>query len=255
MKITIDTNANKLILDTEDETKHFPLYSKEAFEIISREWIKVGWNQKYQYSFSWMGRPIIQLPEDMVRTQEVIYKIKPDVLVETGIAHGGSLIFYASLFKAIGKGRVIGVDIEIREHNRNAIQEHELYSYITMLEGSSVSVDIVGQVNDQINKDETVLVILDSNHSKNHVFNELEAYCDLVTVGSYIVATDGIMFDLHDVPRGDISWGKDNPVEAVNDFLKGHPEFVLEQPEWPFNEGNLDKNLTHWPSAWLKRIE
>ena len=255
MKLVIDTDTSELTIESVDEKRAIPLYSKEAFDLISREWIRVGWNQKYQYTFSWMGRPIIQLPEDMVRTQEVIYELKPDVLVETGIAHGGSLIFYASLFKAMGKGRVIGVDIEIRQHNRSAIEEHELYSYIDMLEGSSSDVTILDDVKNRIKKDEVVMVILDSNHTKQHVLEELEAYCEIVSVGSYIVATDGIMFDLHDVPRGDASWGTDNPVEAVKEFLSNHPDYVLEQPAWQFNESELDKNLTHWPSAWLKRIK
>ena len=130
MKIILDTDSSELTVESVDGKRVMQLYSKEAFELISREWVRVGWNQKYQYTFSWMGRPIIQLPEDMLRTQEVLYKLRPDVLVETGIAHGGSLIFYASLFKAMGKGRVIGVDIEIRGHNRVAIEEHELCSYI-----------------------------------------------------------------------------------------------------------------------------
>lgn len=255
MKIIIDTDTAELTLDTSNGSQSIPLYSKDAFEALSREWIRLGWNQKYQYTFSWMGRPIIQLPEDMVRTQEVIYEIKPDVIIETGIAHGGSLIFYASLLKAIGRGRIIGVDIEIREHNRIAIEEHELFSYIDMFEGSSVSAEIVSQIKSQINQNEIIMVILDSNHTKAHVLAELEAYCNFVTPGSYIVATDGIMYDLHDVPRGDKSWLKDNPVEAVREFLANHPEFVLEQPAWRFNESKLEKNLTHWPNAWLKRIE
>ena len=175
---------------------------REAFQIISEIWLKVGWNEKYVYTFSWFGRPIIQLPEDIVRIQEVIYRVKPDVIIETGIAHGGSLIFYASLCKAMGCGRVIGVDIEIRPHNRAAIEAHELASYITLLEGNSTNPEIVSSVKSRIQPGESVLVILDSNHTKAHVLHELDAYHDLVSLGSYIVATDGSMRDLHDVPRG-----------------------------------------------------
>jgi cephalosporin hydroxylase len=254
MKITINTDNNELLIDSNSEKKSLSLYSKEAFEVISREWIRIGWNQKYPYTFSWMGRPIIQLPEDMIRTQEVIYRLKPDVIIETGIAHGGSLIFYSSICKAIGKGKVIGIDIDIRNHNRVAIEEHEMYQYITMLEGSSVSQEIVDKVYAQIQKDDVVMMILDSNHSKAHVLAELEAYCDLIKPGSYIVATDGVMFDVNDVPRADKSWISDNPIEAVKEFLQTHNEFRLEQPNWPFNESSLDKNITHWPSAWLKRL-
>ncbi len=127
MKLTIDTDTKRLVQESDGRREEFALYSKEAFELISHQWLKVGWNQKYPYTFSWMGRPIIQLPEDMIRAQEAVYRVKPDVLIETGVAHGGSLIFYASLFKAMGKGRVIGVDIEIRSHNRKAIEGHELF--------------------------------------------------------------------------------------------------------------------------------
>jgi cephalosporin hydroxylase len=126
MKLMIDTTAQTLVQDTGTEQHTIPLHSKAAFELLSQLWVQVGWSQKYSYTFSWMGRPIIQLPEDLVRVQEVIYQIKPDVIVETGVAHGGSLIFYASLCKALQKGRVIGVDIEIRPHNRAAIEQHIL---------------------------------------------------------------------------------------------------------------------------------
>ena len=192
----------------------------------------------------------------MIRVQEAIFQVKPDVIVETGIAHGGSLIFSASLLKAMSiEGRVIGVDIEIRPHNRKAIEEHFLFPQITLIEGDSASKEIVGQVKSHIKKVDKVLVILDSNHSRRHVLAELEAYCDLVTPDSYIVATDGIMQDLTDVPRGSGDWQQDNPVSAVHDFLANHSEFVLEQPKWLFNESQLDKNVnTHYPDAWLRRV-
>ncbi len=201
-----------------------------------------------------MGRPVIQLPEDMIRIQEVLYRVKPDVVIETGVAHGGSLIFYASLFKAMGKGRVIGVDIEIRPHNRKAIEAHELKPYIELIEGSSIHPSTVSAVKGMVKANERCLVILDSNHTRDHVRAELEAYHDLVAQGSYIVATDGSMRDLHDVPRGNPEWVKDNPCEAAADFLKTHKDFVLEQPAWPFNESSLTQNLTHWPDAYLRRV-
>lgn len=253
MKLTLDTDAGTLTIEEKKEKYSLPLYSKEAFEIISRQWVRVGWNQKYQYSFSWMGRPIIQLPEDMLRTQEVIFSLQPDVIIETGVAHGGSLIFYSSLCKAIDKGRVIGVDIEIRPHNRQAIEAHPLSDRITLIEGSSVDPNIIEQVYSLIKPNETILVILDSNHSYQHVMAELIAYSPLVTSGSYIIATDGIMLDLADVPRGQENWDKDNPAEAALDFAISNPEFTIEQPSWPFNESDLTNNITHWPHAWLKR--
>ena len=254
MKILIDTVEKILTLEDEGKIRKLELYSKEAFQHISKLWVQVGWNEKYPYTFSWMGRPIIQLPEDMVRMQEVIFKIQPDVIIETGVAHGGSLIFYASLCKAIGKGRVIGIDIEIRPHNRAAIESHPMNDRISLVEGSSTSAEIVSIVRSQISANEKVLVILDSNHTYNHVAEELRLYSGMVTVGSYIVATDGIMSELADVPRGLPEWKIDNPTRAAKDFADQNPDFKLEQPEWPFNESKLDQNITHWPGAWLKRI-
>jgi cephalosporin hydroxylase len=250
----IDTDAKSVTLEDAGGTRTLNLYSREAFELISRQWLKVGWNQKYPYTFSWLGRPIIQLPEDMIRAQEVIYRVKPDVIVETGVAHGGSLIFYASLCKVMEKGRVIGVDIEIRPHNRKAIEAHELASFITLVEGSSIEKNVVSRVKSLVKPGETVLVILDSNHTRQHVLAELEAYHEVVSPGSYIVATDGSMKDLHDVPRGKSEWIHDNPTAAALEFAGRHAEFVLEQPPWPFNESELRENITHWPGAWLRRI-
>lgn len=254
MKFEINEELGTLTLDEHGHVRTLPLYGEQAFSHIARLWLKLNWNQKYTYTFSWMGRPIIQLPDDMVRTQEVIYRVKPDVIIETGVAHGGSLVFYASLCKAMSKGRVIGVDIEIRPHNRRAIEEHELFPLITLIEGSSTDPAIVDCVSSLIQPGESTLVLLDSNHSYQHVMNELIAYHRLVTPGSYIVATDGIMQDLTDVPRGNPSWDRDNPARAARDFAAAHPEFVLEQPPWPFNESTLRDNITHWPDAWLRRL-
>ena len=253
MKLTIDSDAKTLTIEEKGSVRTIELYSKEAFERLSRQWVRVGWNQKYQYTFSWLGRPVIQLPEDMIRAQEVIFNVKPDVIIETGVAYGGSLVFYAGLCKIIGNGRVIGVDIEIRPHNRKEIEGHPLYRYITLIEGSSTDPKIVAQVKGLIKQDESVMVLLDSNHTKQHVLEELKAYSGLVSPGSYIVATDGIMKDLDDVPRGNPGWKSDNPMDAAVEFAREHPEFILEQPSWPFNESFLSENITHWPCAWLKK--
>jgi cephalosporin hydroxylase len=254
MRITIDTDKKELLLDGATGKRALDLYGKEAFELISDIWLKTSWNQKYSYTFTWMGRPIIQHPEDLVRLQEVIYTVKPDIIIETGVAHGGSLILSASLMKAMGKGRsVVGVDIEIRSHNRKAIEAHELAPMIRLVEGNSVAPEIVARAAEEIRPGDTVLVILDSNHTRAHVAAELEAYHHLVTPGSYIVATDGIMRDVHDVPRGTPEWKTDNPAQAALDFAASHPEFVIETPAWKFNESELDKNITGWPESWLKR--
>lgn len=254
MKLTLDTDARTLVIHDGSRSKTLDLYSREAFEALSHQWVRVGWNQKYVYTFSWMGRPVIQLPEDMIRMQEVIFRIKPDVIIETGVAHGGSLIFYSSLCKAMDKGRIVGIDIEIRKHNRAAIEAHPLSDRIALIEGSSTAPDIVAKVKALVKPDDTVLVILDSNHTYAHVLAELEAYAGLVTPGSYIVATDGVMMDVADVPRAGANWATDNPTFAARDFAAKHPEFVIEQPPWPFNESELRENITHWPGAWLKRL-
>lgn len=253
MNVIINLTQKIMTVQTDGAEQTLPLYSKRAFELLSDLWVKVGWDQKYTYTFTWLGRPIIQLPEDMIRAQEVIYRVQPDVIIETGVAHGGSLVYYASLCKIIGKGRVIGVDIEIRPHNRRAIEAHLLFPLVTLMEGDSVASETVRRVKSLVKPGETVMVFLDSCHTKQHALAELEAYHDLVTPDSYIVATDGIMKDLYDVPSGKPEWAWDNPAAAAAEFVAKHPEFEFEQPAWPFNESELSVNVTHWPGAWLRR--
>lgn len=250
MRVNIDTEKKLLEVDGAS----LNLYSDEAYRVLSDLWVKVGWNQKYSYTFSWLGVPVIQLPEDLVRYQEAVFSLKPDVIIETGVAHGGSAVLSASLCKLIGKGRVIAVDIEIRPHNRKRIEEHPLSDLITLIEGSSTAPHIVEQVRSLIKPGETVMVVLDSDHSYKHVKDELEAYAPMVTKGSWIVATDGVMRDLEDVPRGKVGWGSDNPANAANDFVKANAGYKIEEPNWPFNESTLSGNITHWPDAWLRRI-
>jgi cephalosporin hydroxylase len=253
MKLTIDTTSRTLTVDTAGAPRILDLYTAEAFEALSREWVRLGWQLKYSYGFTWFGRPVIQLPEDLIRLQEALYAVAPDVIVETGVAHGGSLIFHASLCKALGRGRVVGVDIDIRKHNRAAIEQHALAPFITLLEGSSTSPAIVDAVRAQVRHGERVLVILDSNHSRDHVRAELEAYAPLVSPGSYLVAADGIMRDLTDVPGGHRDWRWDNPAVAVADFLQAHPEFELSPPRRGFDESSTPNDVTYWPDGWLRR--
>jgi cephalosporin hydroxylase len=248
--IEIDIDASTVKKDG----KLYPIGSPEAFKIISDIWLRSGWDAKYVYSFSWLGRPIIQLPEDMIRIQEVISSIQPDLIIETGIAHGGSLIYYSTLCKAIGKGHVIGIDIEIRPHNRKAIEEHFLFPYITLIEGSSIDPAIVTQVKTFIKPGDKVLVLLDSNHTYSHVLNELIAYSEIVSVGSYIVATDGIMEFIAGAPRTGTDWKTNNPKKAVEQFIKKTLNFIIEEPHFPFNEGSINERVTYWPSAFLKRL-
>jgi cephalosporin hydroxylase len=252
-RIEIDLDRREVIV-TDDAGQHrHPFASDEGFAAVSDAWLQCGWDAKHVYGFSWMGRPIIQLPDDLVRIQEVVWAVQPDVIVETGVAHGGSLIFYASLCKAIGRGRVVGIDIEIRPANRAAIEAHPLFSFISLIEGSSVAPEIVSRVASEIRPNDRVLVLLDSNHTKAHVLAELDAYASLVSPGSYIVAMDGIMAQVVGAPRTTPDWSWNHPRAAVHEWLSRHPEFVLEEPEWPFNEGLARRRVTYWPDAFLKR--
>jgi cephalosporin hydroxylase len=251
--IHIDLESGRVRTDGADGDAEWPLASAEGFAIVSRAWLRAGWDAKYVYSFTWMGRPVIQLPEDMIRIQEIVYTVQPDVIIETGVAHGGSLVFYATLCKAMDKGRVIGVDIEIRPHNRVAIEAHPLFSYITLFEGSSVDAGVVSRVAAEVKEGDTVLVLLDSNHTKAHVLAELEAYAPLVTSGSYVVVADGVMGWLGGAPRTQPDWHWNNPLEAAREFIAVHPEFAMEEPPFPFNEGLVRDRVTYWPGAFLRR--
>ena len=245
--VAIDMVSQTLsVTYADDETCTFPLYSSEAFQVISRLWIRTGWVGKFSYNFCWMGRPVIQMPEDLLMVQEIIYKVQPHVIIETGVAHGGSSVFYASLLEILGRGRVISIDIEIRPHNRIALEAHPLKKRITLIERNSVAPETAEEVRGLLSPDEKVMVVLDSNHTKEHVRRELELYGPLVTPGSYIVTADGLMEDLIDVPRGKPEWTRDNPKAAVHEFLATHPEFELD-PE-PTRLG-----VTYWPDGYLRR--
>ena len=231
-----------------------PMESSEAWDIASKAWLRVGWDVKHVYSFSWLGRPIIQLPEDLLRIQEVISSVKPDVLIETGVAHGGSLVFYASLFEAMGQGQVIGIDIEIRPHNRQAVERHRMSKRITLVEGSSIDPDTLSRVKSLLRPEQKVMVVLDSNHQRDHVLAELRAYSPFVSIGSYVVAADGIMAQVAGGPRTGPDWSWNNPREAVKAFVAENPDFVVEQPRFPFNEGLVRRAVTYFPNGYLRRV-
>lgn len=204
---------------------------------------------QYSYNFSWMGRPIIQYPQDMIAMQEIIWEVKPDLIIETGIAHGGSLVFYASLLELIGKGEVLGIDIDIREHNRKAIDAHPMMKRIKMLQASSISEELLDRVKEYAVGKEKVLVCLDSNHSHEHVLQELRLYSQFVSVNSYLVVFDTIVEDLPDNYLPGRPWGKgDNPKTAVQQFLKENSSFVIDH--------QIDNKLliSVAPDGYLKRI-
>jgi cephalosporin hydroxylase len=211
---------------------------------------------KYSYNFSWMGRPIIQYPQDIVAMQELIWSLQPDLIIETGIAHGGSLIFSAAMLElnaACGgcqDAEVLGVDIDIRAHNRDAIEAHPMSKRISMIQGSSIASEIIEQVKAKAEGKKSILVCLDSNHTHEHVLAELEAYAPIVTPGSYCVVFDTIIEDLPDEMFPDRPWGVgDNPKTAVWEYLKDHPEFEIDQ--------TIHNKLliTVAPDGYLKRRE
>lgn len=228
--------------------------SPDAFSAVAAAYLRCGWDTKYVYSFTWLGRPIIQLPDDAFRMQELICAVQPDVIIETGIAHGGSAVFYASLCKLLERGRVIGVEVELRKHNREALDSHPLRPLITLIDGSSIDPATVSRVRNLIAPDETVLVLLDSRHTKEHVLAELSAYAPLVTKGSYIVVMDGIMQYLTGAPRSALDWAQNNPAAAAREFAAKHNDFELADPPPPFNEGATTSRVTYCPDAFLKRI-
>jgi cephalosporin hydroxylase len=254
MNITIDNDNRVLTVEQSPGSRRdVPLFSPEAFELVSREWVRIGWALQQYFTFTWLGRPILQLPEDLIRAQEVIFDLKPDLLIETGVCWGGSMLYHATLFEAIGKGRIVGVDIQIGAETRDAIEQSRLGSRISLIEGDSAAPATVDAVRRHVRPGESVMVILDSHHSKDHVARELVAYSPLVTSGSCIVAADGIMRDLSDVPGGQPEWTHDNPFEAAKEFAAANPGFELRDPEFKFSRGPLRKAVTYWPGAWLWR--
>jgi cephalosporin hydroxylase len=226
-----------------------------ALRDAARTFMRESTQPKYSYNFSWLGRPIIQYPQDIVAMQELIWALQPDLIVETGIAHGGSLILWASLLElnaACGgppAAGVIGVDIDIRAHNRAAVEAHPMFRRISMLEGSSVDDAVVAQVRAAAAGRERVLVCLDSNHTHAHVLAELEAYAPLTSVGSYCVVFDTVIEELPAGMYPDRPWGPgDNPKTAVDEYLRSHPEFEVDR--------QMDDKLlvSVAPGGYLKRI-
>lgn len=231
--------------------------NQENLVEISRIWMCDTQKTKYSYHFSWLGRPIIQYPQDIVGMQEIIWKVKPDLIIETGIAHGGSLIFYASMLELCAlcggpvDAHVLGVDIDIRAHNRTEIERHPIYELgrISMLEGSSVDSDIIAKVYDIAEKHSKIMVVLDSNHTCKHVLAELDAYAPLVSKESYCIVFDTIIEKMPAETFSDRPWGiGDNPYTAVEQFLQNHPEFIIDKTV-------EDKLLiTVAPHGYLRRV-
>jgi cephalosporin hydroxylase len=237
----------------------------EELKTSAHEFLKASLLPQYSYNFSWMGRPIIQYPQDMAAMQELIWEVKPDLIIETGIAHGGSLIMNASFLAMLDycdaiesgehidpkkpKRRVLGVDIDIREHNRKAIEVHPMSNRIDMIQGSSIAPEIIKQVHEYAKNYKRILISLDSNHTHDHVLAELEAYALLTSKDSYCIVFDTVVEDMPAALAGDRPWGPgNNPKTAVWEYLKTHPEFEIDK--------NIQNKLliTVAPDGYLKRV-
>lgn len=218
--------GSRLTLAADGSSRTVDLYSAEGVDLVASLWLKLSAEYRLMYEPTWLGVPIIQLPDDIVMMQELIWKVRPDVIVECGVALGGGTIFYASLCALMGKGHVIGVDVDIRKPNRLTIESHPMSTRIDLIEGSSIDASVVALVRERVASAQVVLIALDSNHSRAHVREELEQYGTMVTPGSYIVAMDGAQGQLSDIPRGKPEWNHDSPLPAIHDFLAAHPEFV-----------------------------
>ena len=222
----------------------------EEFKALSNAWRVMALRKQYMNNFSWLGRPLIQLPMDAMAMQEIVWAVKPDLIIETGVAHGGSVVLSASLLELIGHGEVLGIDIDIRAHNRQAIEAHPLAKRISLIEGSSIAPAVISQVHARAAGKSKVLVCLDSNHTHDHVLAELEAYAGLVSVGSYCVVFDTFVEDMPaEHVWADRPWGKgNNPKTAVWQWIKCHPEFVIDQSV-------ADRLLvTSAPDGFLRRV-
>ena len=228
----------------------------KALKGLANEWLKESMLNQYVYNFSWLGRPIIQTPQDMIALQEIIWDVKPDMIIETGIAHGGSLIFSASmltLLEACGEiesGKVLGIDIDIREHNKKAIEVHPMSKKITMFQGSSIDEEMIARVKEFAIQGKKIMVILDSNHTHDHVLAELKAYAHLASIGSYCIVFDTLVEDMPSEFSNDRPWDKgNNPKTAVWEYLKENDNFVIDK--------DIENKLliTVAPDGYLKRIK
>ncbi len=231
-----------------------------ALQKSSKEFFNRSHALKYSYNYTWLGRPIIQYPQDIVAVQECIYQVKPDLIIETGIAHGGSLIFSASMLTMLdlmegvdpkeSRRKVIGIDIDIRAHNRKEIENHPLQHKIQLVEGSSIDSEIINRVHSFAKGSKNIMVCLDSNHTEEHVFNELNAYAPLVTKGSYCIIFDTVIENMPEDSFPDRSWGKgNNPMTALFKWLEKNPGFEIDK--------SIDKKLliSVNPCGYLKRKE
>ena len=228
------------------------LSKDKDLQALSRIWVREISPHHYAYNFTWMGRPAIQFPQDMLAVQEIVWNCKPDLIIETGIAHGGSLVYSASLLELIGgDGLAIGIDVEIRPHNRKAIEEHPMFKRIKLIEGSSTDPQIVNQVSEIASKRSSIMVILDSNHTHQHVLKELSSYSPLVTKNNYLIVFDTLVDDMPErLIAENRPWGEsNNPKTAVKEWIKDNKDFEIDK--------DIDSKLliSAGPDGYLKRVK
>lgn len=238
MKIKVEENG---------QSREVDIYSDEGFTLMAELWTKTSVQHRIMYEPTWLGIPIIQYPGDIVMMQELLWKVRPDVVIETGVAHGGTAVMYASILELLGKGRVIGIDVEIRQYNKVAIESHPMSKRISLIEGSSIDESVVGQVKDMIKDSRKVLVTLDSNHSYEHVIREMELYSPMVSADSYLVVMDGAQALVWDIPDGKTEWKQDNPLRAIEEFVQSHSEFEIDPR---YNRLQITSN----PQAFLHKL-
>jgi cephalosporin hydroxylase len=254
MQITIDTEAGLLRLNRDGGAVEHSLFSREAFRILSQQWIVLGWNLGHWTTFSWMGRQLLQLPDDVLRLAELFWRLRPDVIVETGVYDGGSTLLFASLCRLNGRGRVISIECEFRPGVREAI-DHTSGDLVLLIEGDSALPETAKQVERSIRQGERVCVFLDSSHGAGQVAAELGHLGLLVSEGCYLIVADSICSSLAHTPAGERKWLYDHPAKAVDEFLAGHPEFARERPEPLFAADYDFTGLSYFPATWLKRRE
>ena len=244
-----NTEANEF-----EKEKKFAIKNMAAdanLRILTNRWFIESCNYKYSYNFTWMGRPIIQYPQDIIAMQEIIWRVKPDLIIETGIAHGGSLVFYASMLELIGgDGKVVGIDIDIRDHNRIEIEKHPMMKRIVMLEGSSTHEEIVDQVNEIAKDKKSIMIFLDSHHSHKHVLGEMNAYGRHVSEGSYMVVFDTCIELFPEGYCSDRPWDVgNNPMTAIQEFLETDDSFIRDELI------NSKAIITAAPNGYLRKIK
>lgn len=224
------------------------IFTSDGLKELADLWIKASSFHKLMYEPTWCGVPVIQYPSDMIIMQELIWKIRPDVIIETGVAHGGSLIFYSSILELIGKGEVIGIDVDIRKYNEIAIKSHPMSKRIKLIQGSSIDSEIITKIQKNIKSDQKILVVFDSCHSYQHVKKEMELYSSFVSQNSYMVVMDGAQSQVWDIPNGRPEWKHDNPLRAINEFLE-------ENSNWEVDKYYNRFHITSNPCGFLKRKE